>query len=848
MKLPEVNGLKVIGLIGAGESGKVYLARDQEGKKFAIKVLEGMAIHRALLAKALGRLQQGEWPEGVLRLETIDLDARPAFWVMPYLADDGGELIEGGRRLWSLQHRYGSCPKNETWNLIKEIANALAAMHGKRVAHGNLKPGNVFFDESGKVQLVDWVLGNIPGVNHFGFTDALLYQAPEQLLDPEGYYDEAAYRWDVFAFGVLSYRLLTGRFPRCEEIFSNVAPAVGEDCKLGVQADVSGIAESLADEPEIKWPEEASGELEERYRAWITQCLRLEATDRPLSMIEVAKGFSEVDAKFAEEEMRESLMDQRRRAMRSERRICFFAGMVAVASLVIVGFWQMTLGRLNSEQAGRLADKLQMQADIKVAEDERLLAEEKRELALKAQREVEGEMQRQAESGMARLKAMSEIGDRLFEWGMEKGHRTLPALDDREVRLAQLEQFYKEFLENYAGNEELVDELAKARLQLAEISLAAGDASKAEERLETAIKGWQGREVDAAMRLRLSRDTLLLALLKQRAGREGLEGDFQRARKALQAVPESEVNLDRLRQWMAILDFHEAKWLADHGEQGKALEQLLRATRALNELAEARPDSAVLRSELASCYLSSATILEGLGKLGDAREVRLLAATELEKLLKNDPDNAELMLDLAGCYGAMAEASLLSGDGATANKLSADALSLLDGVLKQYPESREANTRKGAQLGIQAGLLRDQGKSEQAMEAFEEGISLLERQPKHPMRDYRLALLQWQKGRMLGFSGKKKDELELLDQANDVLMDLQLQADEEGPRSEVLQRSRAYLLGDLAHALEMAEQDKRAENVYREVMGVWEALLKLRPKSEEYRAALEWSRERVDDL
>ena len=38
------------------------------------------------------------------------------------------------------------------------------------------------------------------------------------------YLEEQGYRWDVYAFGVLAYRLLTGAFPRCDEVFRKVAP------------------------------------------------------------------------------------------------------------------------------------------------------------------------------------------------------------------------------------------------------------------------------------------------------------------------------------------------------------------------------------------------------------------------------------------------------------------------------------------------------------------------------------------------------------------------------------------------------------------------------------------------
>ncbi len=846
MKLMELNDLELVGLIGSGESGKVYLAKAKQGGKFAVKVFEGMSIHRALLTKALGRLEKGSWPEGVLRPEKMDLDERPAFVVMPYFGDD--EEVDGKRRLWNLQHRLDSHPGDDTWNIIRDIADALAEMHRRRVVHGNLKPGNVFFDEAGKLQLVDWMLGSMPEVSRFGFSDALLYQSPEQLLDPAGYYDERGYGWDVFAFGVLAYRLLTRRFPRCEDIFRDVAPKSGEDCDTGIQAELARIAKGLMKEPNITWSVETGHLLEKKYRVWIELCLKLDPAERPSSMIEVSKAFYDADAEYTEAQSRDALMDQRRLAEESKRKAWIAAGVAAAVALLLGMFWLFSVSRLNTEKEDRLTERKRVQADINAAADKKRSAEDQMNLALASQQKAEGEVKREVEAGMARMKAMNEIGDRLFVWGMEKGRRTLPALEGREVRLAQLESFYEGFLESHAGKEQLVDESAMARLHLAEISLAAGDAVKAEARLGSAIHEWQGRELDAVMRLRLGRNALLLALLKQQAGKEGLEVDFQRARKALQEIPASGIDADQVRQWLAILDFHEAKWLVDKGDEVKALEQLKRATRTLNELADARPDAAVLRSELASTYLSSATILEGLGKLADAQEVRVLAAAEIGKLLKSDPDDADLMLDLAGCFGAMAEASLLAGDMAAASKFSTDAMGLLNLVLKQQPESIEANNRKGAQLGIQAGLLRDQGKSEEAMKVYDEGITILERQEKHPMRDYRLALLNWQKGRMLGYSGKKETELILLGKADEVLKGLQKNAEQGGPGLEVLQRSRAYVLGDLAHALEMAEQNDRAANTYRETIGVWEVLLKLRPNNEEYRSALEWSRQRVTKL
>lgn len=843
MKLPEMNGLEVLGLIGTGECGRVFAAKNDSGQVMAVKVFEGMAINRGLVARMIERLEVGTWPEGVMRVDSADFQGRPACWVVPIFADLEGEEEGGKWHVRSLQQRLYQHPGEGTWALVKEIGEALAGMHSHRVAHGNLKPGNVFFDESGKAFLGDWTLGNMPGIGHFDFTDALLYQAPEQLVDPNGYFEELGYGWDVYSFGTLAFRLLTGEFPRCDEMFSSVAPGIGETRKDGIHADVSKIAKNVLSQPEFTWPSDPSNALEGHYRSWIDRCLKTALEERPASMVEVMDGMRMVELQFESEEIREILMDQRRHAERSGRRVTFFAGMAMAACAVLGGLWVLTQSQLKQERTERIRDKVFLDAKATDAVDNLVVA-------VREKNEAKQAMEYQRDLGLSRLEASRLIGDRLFDWAMEKGHRDLPPLDGREMRLKRLERFFEDFLTRTADIKSMDDERARARLQLAEISLAAGESEAAEKRLGEAIGGWSGASLDGDMKLRLGRDALLLALLKQEKSDESAGAAFQAARTALEAVPQAEVDHYRLQQLVSILDFHEAKLLAAKGEDTKALEQLMRATQKLNELADARPDVAVLRSELAACYLSSATILEGIGNLGDAREVRTLAAVEMVRLLKEKPGDVELRLELAGCYGAMAEASVLAGDVAEAGKASSEAMKLLDAVLQERPDSTVAAARKAAQIGIEAGLLRDQGKSSEALAAFEEGINLLERQApgRDGLVDYRLALLWWQKGRMLGFDGKKDEELELLKKARAALRDLEGRGEKSGLRAEDLQRSGAYLLGDLALALELAKKTDEAKEMYREAVLLWENLLKSRPQSEEYREGLEWIRQRAKGI
>jgi tetratricopeptide (TPR) repeat protein len=471
------------------------------------------------------------------------------------------------------------------------------------------------------------------------------------------------------------------------------------------------------------------------------------------------------------------------------------------------------------------------------------------DIAVREKEEAEKTMEYERELGLARLEASRLIGDRLFSWAMEKGRRNLPELDGRELRLKQLEHFFGDFLTRTSEIRGMDDERARVKIQLAEVSLAAGDADLAEQRLVEAAAGWRGA-MDGDMQLRLGMDALLLALLKQEKGTADAKESFAAARIALEKVPQAETDAQRLGQFLAILEFQEAKLLAAEGEDTKALEQMMRATRMLNELADARPDAAVLRSELAASYLSSATILEGMSKTGDAREVRSLAAAELVKLLKESPENLDLRLELAGCYGAMAEASVLSGDVGAAQTLSDAAMKLLDGILERRPGSILAMTRKAAQLGLQAGLLRDQGKSEEALAAFEQGIKLIEGAGagSEGMVDYRLALLRWQKGRMLGFAGEKEEEISLLGKARGTLRGLEEKGQSSGVPLENLQRSIAYLLGDYSHALEVSGKASEAKKIFGEAIVLWEKLLKLRPQSEEYAEGLEWIRQRAKGL
>jgi len=842
MEAPRVEGLKILDLVGSGPCGNVYSAKDESGTPLAVKLFQSMAINRPLLAKATSRLEAAGWPSGVMPVISADFEARPAVLVMPWFADS---REDGHAMPRNLQNRIEDFPGDRSWPIVLELAKVLATFHDLQVVHGNLKPGNVFFDDIERLIVTDWALGNMPGVSHADYTDAYLYQAPEQLRQPEGFHDEAGYRWDVFSFGVLAFRLLTGRFPRCNETFSLVAPAPGEIRKEGIHADVQKIARNLESQDEVVWPDEAANPVEEGYRQWILKCLSLDPRQRPATMAEVSRELELVEERIAAETQRTSLLDQRRRAERRSSRAMFTVGIIATIALLLGGLWQLALFRYKNDRKNHAEEinSLKSQSDAAVVA---------REAAIKSEAEAKRALDYERDVGLARLEASRAISDHLFDWAMEKGHRRLPPLDGRELRLLRLERYFEDFLRKFADVASLDDERARIRLELAEVCLAKGDAEMATTRLAEALEVWKTRPTDSAWKLRIATDRLMLALLLQTKNAPETSSAFKDARAAFSSVPQADVDADRLQQLVAILDFHEAKLLAEQGKDAMALEQLMRATQSLNKLADQRPDVAVLRSELASCYLSSATILEGIGSLGDAREVRSLAATQLVKLLKEKPGDPALQLDLAGCYGAMAEAAVLSGDVSSADELSTQATALLEALLSEQPDNSEAVSRLGAQRWIRAGLLRDRGKAPEALKLADDGIRLLEgahaSDPSNGTVCYRLALLWWQKGRMMGASGDRGQELVLIGKARDLLVTLEERTEYGLSRSDQLKKSLGYLLGDFGHAQTLANKGGEAKKTFEQAVTVWEALLKSQPQSEEAEEALTWCRQRLKEI
>jgi eukaryotic-like serine/threonine-protein kinase len=134
---------------------------------------------------------------------------------------DYGE--EGERPYMVLEHMPGGTladrlregeqlPDEQTRAIATDVAAGLAHAHRHGVVHRDLKPGNVLFDGEGRAKVADFGIARVQGIDTLTEAGTVLgtaaYMSPEQVAG-----EQATPESDVYAFGLLLYRMLTGRLP-----------------------------------------------------------------------------------------------------------------------------------------------------------------------------------------------------------------------------------------------------------------------------------------------------------------------------------------------------------------------------------------------------------------------------------------------------------------------------------------------------------------------------------------------------------------------------------------------------------------------------------------------------------
>ncbi len=233
---PHLPGFRIERKLGQGGLGVVYAAHDEKlNRRVAIKVLKRRGdaqVRKRILDEARNTAALGD-PAVVTVFSVLDENDPPAI-VM--------EFVEG----FAIDRFAAQLNFEQKARLLREVARGLSAAHARKLVHRDLKPDNVIVGPDMRPRILDFGLAlSLEEASRLGgwFEGTPLYASPEQAmakpLTPSS---------DVFSFGSLMFKVLTGKAPFAGDSASSVletiastAPPFLREVAVGVPEDLQAI-------------------------------------------------------------------------------------------------------------------------------------------------------------------------------------------------------------------------------------------------------------------------------------------------------------------------------------------------------------------------------------------------------------------------------------------------------------------------------------------------------------------------------------------------------------------------------------------------------------------------------
>lgn len=200
---------RVEGRLGVGGMSTVLLATDERlERKVAVKLL---AEHLADDPTFISRFRREALAAARLVHPNIvqvfdfgfDDDSNQHFIVMEYVP---------GQSCAQLLRDRGRLDVEEAIDIVTQACNGLEYAHRHGVIHRDVKPGNLMLSQSGVVKLADFGIARATGQSAITQIGSVLgtaaYLSPEQARG-----EDAGTYADLYALGVVTYQMLSGRLP-----------------------------------------------------------------------------------------------------------------------------------------------------------------------------------------------------------------------------------------------------------------------------------------------------------------------------------------------------------------------------------------------------------------------------------------------------------------------------------------------------------------------------------------------------------------------------------------------------------------------------------------------------------
>lgn len=244
-----IGPFEVLGRLGAGGMGLVYLARSASGRRVAIKTVRTeLAEDQLFRVRFTREVEAARAVSGFYTAAVVDADPRAA---VPWLAT----AYVPAPSLEEIVNDCGPLPAQAVRWLAAGVAEALQSIHGAGLVHRDLKPSNVLVVEDGP-RVIDFGIASGVSNTRLTMTNVAVgtpaYMSPEQAKDSRSVTGAS----DVFSLGSMLVFAATGHPP-----FHGANPVETVFMLLREGPDLEGLPDEL--------------------RPLIESCMQMEATARP---------------------------------------------------------------------------------------------------------------------------------------------------------------------------------------------------------------------------------------------------------------------------------------------------------------------------------------------------------------------------------------------------------------------------------------------------------------------------------------------------------------------------------------------------------------------------------------
>ncbi|WP_433755315.1 serine/threonine-protein kinase [Nocardia sp. CA-135398] len=199
-----IGDYRLLGLLGAGGMGRVYLGRSAGGRTVAVKVIRPDLIGNEFRERFRREVTAARRVGGKFTAPVLDaeVDSTPPWLATGYVA---------GFSLTDAVEQFGTFSENTLLVLAHGLAEALIAVHGAGIVHRDLKPSNVLLAVDGP-KVIDFGIARAAEDSALTTTGNVIgspgFMCPEQVvgptMGPEG---------DIFALGGVLVYAATGQGP-----------------------------------------------------------------------------------------------------------------------------------------------------------------------------------------------------------------------------------------------------------------------------------------------------------------------------------------------------------------------------------------------------------------------------------------------------------------------------------------------------------------------------------------------------------------------------------------------------------------------------------------------------------